>query len=134
MPEVEIVIGGRSFEVSCQPGEEEFLRNAAQLLDAEAMSLHSQIGRTSEAKMLLMAGLLLADRTAGLEERLRAAEARADAAQTRLAAIEAEGPRQVLVEVPVEVPRTPPEVTILLDGVAAEAEAMARELEELAAR
>ena len=32
MPEIDITIGGRSFAVACQPGEEHFLRTAAPLL------------------------------------------------------------------------------------------------------
>ena len=41
MPEVEITIGGRSFEVACQEGEEHFLRAAAGMLDAEAAALEA---------------------------------------------------------------------------------------------
>ncbi|MFZ1725745.1 MAG: cell division protein ZapA, partial [Albidovulum sp.] len=74
MPEMRIEIGGREFEVACQDGEEHFLRAAAKMLDTEATVLVSQIGRMPEARMLLMAGLMLADRTAGLEDQLRAAE------------------------------------------------------------
>ncbi len=81
MPEVRVVIGGRDFEVSCQEGEEHFLRAAARLLDAEATTLISQIGRMPESRMLLMAGLMLADKTAGLEEQLRAADDRARLAE-----------------------------------------------------
>ena len=76
MPQVEIIVGGRSFEVACQPGEEPFLRSAAELLNVEASALSEQIGRMPEARMLLMAGLLLADKKAGLEDRLREAEAK----------------------------------------------------------
>ena len=36
MPEVEIEIGGRSFEVACQAGEEHYLQSAARMLDAES--------------------------------------------------------------------------------------------------
>ena len=88
MPQVEIVVGDRSFEVACQPGEEAFLRAAAAILDGEATALSSQIGRMPEARMLLMAGLMLADKASGLEERLREAEARladAEAAAMRRA-------------------------------------------------
>lgn len=74
MPQVEIKIGGRTFEVACQSGEEQFLMTAAAMLDVEAASLSTQIGRMPESRMLLMAGLLLADRTAGLEDKLRDAE------------------------------------------------------------
>ncbi len=74
MAEIDINIGGRVFSVSCQEGEEHFLQSAAALLDAEASVLTSQIGRIPESRMLLMSGLMLADRTAGLEEQLQDAE------------------------------------------------------------
>jgi len=120
MPQVEIMIGGRSFEVACQDGEEPFLTSAAAMLDAEAQALSSQIGRMPEGRMLLMAGLMLADKTAGLEERLRDAEA-------ALAAIQQSGPERV------EVPVVPPEVMALLDEVAEQAEWLAEQAERRAA-
>ncbi|MEM8959439.1 MAG: cell division protein ZapA [Pseudomonadota bacterium] len=74
MPEVTILIGGREFAVVCQEGEQNFLSQAAQLLDAEASLLGDQLGRMPETRMLLMAGLMLADKAAGLEEQMRALE------------------------------------------------------------
>ena len=71
MPEVEIVIGGKSFDVACQEGEEHYLRAAAKMLDEEASVLSAQIGQIPEARMLLMAGLMLADKTAGVQDKLR---------------------------------------------------------------
>lgn len=71
MPEVEITIGGRTFEVACQEGEQHFLQSAAKMLDDEARVLTSQIGRIPEARMLLMAGLMLADKSAGMDDKLR---------------------------------------------------------------
>jgi cell division protein ZapA len=82
MPEVEITIGGRSFQVACQEGEEHYLFSAASLLDNEAQALAEAMGRVPESRMLLMAGLMLADKTAGLEEELRAAEERLARAET----------------------------------------------------
>jgi len=79
MPEVTIHIGGRSFEVACQEGEEHFLHSAAKMLDDEAQALAAQIGRLPETRMLLMAGLLLADKTANLGERLSKAEQKSKA-------------------------------------------------------
>ena len=76
MPEVTIMIGGRGFEVSCQEGEESFLHMAAKMLDDEAQVLSDHIGRMPEARMLLMAGLMLADRTAAFEEQAKVAEAK----------------------------------------------------------
>lgn len=126
MPQVEITIGGRHFEVACQPGEESYLRSAAEMLDAEATTLSSQIGRMPESRMLLMAGLMLADKAAGLEERLREAEA-------RIAALEQEAraaPREV--PVPVEIPVIPEEAVALFEAVAEEAEALARAVGDFA--
>ncbi len=70
MSEVQIRIGGRPFTVACQPGEEDFLIAAAKMLDAEASVLVDQLGKMPENQMLLMAGLMLADKTAALEEQL----------------------------------------------------------------
>jgi len=133
MPQVEVTIGGRAFEVACQPGEEPYLRSAAQMLDAEAGALSAQIGRVPEARMLLMAGLMLADKTAGLEDRLREAEMRI-AELTRAVTAFEQAPRElttetveVRVEVPVEV--VPEAHLVRLAELAAEAEALAETVE-----
>ncbi len=72
MSQVTIEIGGRSFEVVCQEGEEEFLHAAAAMLNEEAQKLDGAGARITESRMLLMSGLLLADRTAATEEKLNA--------------------------------------------------------------
>lgn len=133
MPQVEILIGGRVFEVACQDGEEPFLRNAAALLDAEASALSEQIGRMPEARMLLMAGLMLADRASGLEERLRGAELRVTNLEAELAQRPrtVEVPVEVPVEVRIEVPVIPQEVRQLFQDVAEETEALAHAVASL---
>jgi cell division protein ZapA len=118
MPDLDITIGGRSFQVACQPGEEPFLQAAARLLDIEAQPLVAQMGRLPEARMLLMAGLMLADRTAALEEELRAIKAHAAALEARPA------------PPPTEVPVIPAAVTETLAEIAARAEALAAAVEE----
>lgn len=127
MPEVEISIGGRSFEVACQAGEEHFLLTAAQMLDDEAQVLLQQIGRVPEARMLLMAGLMLADKTAGLEDKLREMEARVEQAEQQVAAFRAAPPP---APERVEVPVVPQAVTDSLAEIAARAEALATQLED----
>ena len=126
MPQVEISIGGRTFEVACQDGEEHFLHSAAAMLDNEASHLSEQIGRMPEARMLLMAGLMLADKTAGLEDRVR--EADAEAAKLR-AQIEALEQRPTPAPERIEVPVVPAEVTETLAEIAARAEALADQVE-----
>lgn len=123
MPEINIEIGGRTFQVACQAGEEHFLHSAAKLLDNEASVLAEQIGRMPEARMLLMAGLMLADKTAGLEEDLRAAEQTIDTQSRELTELRNAGPETV------EVPVIPAEVTDSLAELAARAEALAEQIE-----
>jgi cell division protein ZapA len=120
MPDVTITIGGREFQVSCQPGEEHFLRAAAGMLNTEAEPLVQQMGRIPEARMLLMAGLMLADKTAAVEDELRQARA-------RLAELEA---RPAPVAEKVEVPLIPPRVLETLAEIAARAESLADRVEE----
>ncbi|TRD18865.1 cell division protein ZapA [Palleronia caenipelagi] len=67
MPNEVVSIGGRSYEVACQPGEEQVLHAAAQRLDQAATSLSAQPGAVPEMRMLLMSGLIVADRIADLE-------------------------------------------------------------------
>lgn len=71
MAEVRVSIGGRDFEVACHDGEEHFLQSAALLLDNEASALNEALGRMPETRMLLMSGLMLADKTASLEDQLK---------------------------------------------------------------
>lgn len=130
MPEVTIQIGGRGFDVSCQEGEESYLHSAAKMLDDEAQVLSNQIGRMPEARMLLMAGLMLADKTAAVEDRIKEVEAVLAERQAELEQLrEAPAPEPDKVEVPV----IPAEVTDTLAELAARAEALAGEIEEKAA-
>ena len=123
-------IGGRSFAVACQEGEEVYLQSAAQILDNEAQVLADQLGRMTEARMLLMAGLMLADKTAGLEEELRRTEAAyAEQAQELDALRNAPQPEPEQIEVPM----IPPSVTESLSELAAQAEAVAEQVEAKAA-
>ena len=71
MADITIAIGGREFEVACKDGEEHFLHSAAAMLDVEASALNEALGRMTETRMLLMAGLMLADKTASLEDQLK---------------------------------------------------------------
>ncbi|WP_166415844.1 cell division protein ZapA [Cochlodiniinecator piscidefendens] len=127
MAEVHITIGGREFEVACQDGEEHYLHSAAALLDTEAQTLAGQIGRLPEPRMLLMAGLMLADKTAGLEEKLSQAKAQMTVVQAELEALKnAPAPEPVRVEVPV----IPAVVTDTMAEIAARAESLASQFEE----
>lgn len=117
MAELNVSIGGRSFTVACQDGEEHFLQTAAAMLDREAQPLIAQMGRITEAKMLLMAGLLLADRTASIEDQCRQL-------QVKVAELEARAASRVEVAV------IPPLVQEIMAEIAARADAVADALDD----
>ncbi len=129
MPEVQITIGGRAFTVACQAGEEHYLHSAAGLLDTEASALMEQIGRLPESRMLLMAGLMLADKTAGVDDRIKSLE---DKIAQQEAWIEELQSRPQPEPHRVEVAVIPNEVNETLAELAARAEALAEAAEEKA--
>jgi len=88
MPELILEIGGRVFEVACEPGQESSLEQAGRLLDAEAARI-GDAGRATEKRMLLLAGLLLADSTIALQDQLRSTEERLRQADERVRIAEA---------------------------------------------
>ena len=79
--------------------------------------------------MLLMAGLMLADKTAAVEDRIKEVEAvlaERDQELADLRAMPAPEPERI------EVPIVPPQVTESLAELAARTEALAQEIEEKA--
>jgi cell division protein ZapA len=127
MPELTVHIGGRAFEVSCREGEEPYLQSAAAMLDTEASTLAEHSGRLPESRLLLMAGLMLADKTAGLEDQVKELRRRlteADVELQHLRDAQASEPERI------EVPVIPADVTMRLAELATEAEGVAERAEE----
>ncbi len=123
MPEQTITIGHKDFTVACQPGEEEYLIAAAEMLDTEARTLLNQIGRVPAERMLLMAGLMLADKIAAVEDKRKEAEAQVESMREEISRLHARPTREV------EVPVVPQDLTDGLGELAARAEAVADEME-----
>ena len=74
MPDLKIVVGGRNYNISCNPGEEIAATESASLLDQEAQLIQDQLGRLPEEKMLLLSGLLLGDKIRALKHERSALE------------------------------------------------------------
>lgn len=123
MPDVTINIGGRQFEVACQDGEESFLKAAAEVLDEEARLLTDQVGRLAENRMLLMAGLMLADKTVALEEAAGSSRQKLEDARTAARIAASTPPERI------EVPVVPESFVDTMAELAARAEALAEKAE-----
>ena len=127
MPEVTIKIGDRPFKVACPAGEESQLEAASAKLNAEAKVLIAHSGRVPESQMLLMSGLMLADRAIALEEKVKAAEIEMSSLRQSNKNITPEI-KTVIKEV--KVTAVPEELLESLAELSARAEAAADDLEQ----
>ena len=75
MPQVVVTINTRSYAVACGDGEEPHLLRLAALVDERVMSLAREVGQVGDARLLLMASLLMADDLEQAEQRAQSAEA-----------------------------------------------------------
>ena len=127
MPEVTIKIGDRPFKVACPAGEENQLEAASAKLNVEAKVLIAHSGRVPESQMLLMSGLMLADRAIALEEKVKAAEVEMSSLRQSNKNITPEI-KTVIKEV--QVTAVPEELLESLAEMSARAEAAADDLEQ----
>ena len=68
MAEVDITINGRSYRISCKNGEEERVKSLATLINNQVQKLSEKIGQLGEARMILLASLVLLDRSEEIEK------------------------------------------------------------------
>jgi cell division protein ZapA len=92
MGNVVVTVAGRPYTMQCPDGEEAHLQELAALLDAEVSRIRQSVGSIGDIRLLVMSGLMVADklsdmlrRVEGLEEQVQALkDARNNAvAQTR---------------------------------------------------
>lgn len=81
MAQMKLEIGGRSFMVSCQDGEEAHLAKLAAMVDGKARESGDPAG-LNESRMLLFTSLLLADELHGAQAATAQPAATADPAQS----------------------------------------------------
>lgn len=74
MPQVVVSINTRSYAVACGDGEEQHLLRLAAEVDRRVSDLARDVGQVGDARLLLMASLLLADDLEDAQERAAAAE------------------------------------------------------------
>ena len=75
-PQVMVNIGGRSFRLACNPGEEQHLLTLAKFVDGKIGEMHSSFRDMGELRIVVMAALAIADE---LFEARRKAQDRDDA-------------------------------------------------------
>ena len=68
MAEVDITINGRSYRISCKDGEEERIKSLSSLINDQVKKLSEKIGQLGEARMILLASLVLLDKSDEVEK------------------------------------------------------------------
>ncbi len=76
MAQLDVNINGRSYRVACDDGQEDHLRQLAEYVDRQVMELVGSVGQVGEARLLVMACLLIAD---DLSESFATSQGKSDA-------------------------------------------------------
>jgi cell division protein ZapA len=61
MGQVSVTVNGRQYDVGCDDGQEDQLRQLADYVNTRMSEMVEAVGQIGEARLLLMASLLLAD-------------------------------------------------------------------------
>jgi cell division protein ZapA len=64
------MVNSRAYTIACDEGEEEHLRELAQMVDAKAREVLGSVGQVGDSRLILMAALLLADENHAMAARL----------------------------------------------------------------
>jgi cell division protein ZapA len=78
MAQVVVQVNDRPYTMQCADGEEGHLRELAQLLDREVNRIKDNVGAVGDVRVLLMAGLMVADQLAEARRRIRDLEAQVE--------------------------------------------------------
>ena len=64
MPQITITVNNVPYTVSCDDGQETHVNDLARYVDAKIEQLRGEIGHVGEARLLLLASLMIADELA----------------------------------------------------------------------
>jgi cell division protein ZapA len=125
MAQVEVSINGRSYMVACGEGQEAHVARLGRYIDQKVQTLVKVVGQVGDARLLLMASLLVADELNETGQALTMAKG-----ELATAATDRERVRAETLTVP---PRPAPDELVLartLDTLAARIEAIAAAFEQ----
>lgn len=74
MAQVTVLVNGRNYTLACEDGEEEHLTALANFIDSRVAELGKSIGQVGDARLMLMASLVVADDLAVANERVEELE------------------------------------------------------------
>ncbi|MFW6076330.1 MAG: cell division protein ZapA [Hyphomicrobiales bacterium] len=75
MAQVVVTVNGRAYTMQCNDGEEQHLAELGELLDSEIERIKDAVGQVGDVRLLLMGGLVVADKLADALKRIEDLEA-----------------------------------------------------------
>ncbi len=78
MAQVTVSIGGRSYRLACNEGEEAHLESLAREVDAKFEAMHEAFGEIGDQRLIVMAALSIADEFAEARGKISTLEAEAE--------------------------------------------------------
>lgn len=79
MAQITLKINDRSYEMTCDDGQEEHLRKLAEHVDERMRQLAGSVGQVGEARLLIMASLLITDELYDAYRQIHVLDAEGDA-------------------------------------------------------
>jgi cell division protein ZapA len=113
MPLVEVIVNGREYQIGCDIGQEDRLRELANMFDKRVQVLTKSVGQVGDARLMLMAGLVLADELSNATARCSEREKEVELLKARFA------------DGTVTLEKTESEITTLLERAAIRIESIA---------
>ena len=77
MAQVVVTVNGRAFELSCADGEEPRIRRLTQYVDAKVGEFVKALGQIGEARLILLAALVIADELSDTNDLVQTERSRA---------------------------------------------------------
>ena len=82
MAQVDVTINNRSYRIACDDGQDEHLTQLAEYIDARVQELVATVGQVGDARLLVMASLLIADELSETLDALHGMESKPDTSPT----------------------------------------------------
>jgi cell division protein ZapA len=82
MSQVSVTVNGHPYKIACDDGQEPRIRRLAQYVDARVGEFVKGVGQVGEARLLLLAALVIADELSDANEALQQEQSRARAAES----------------------------------------------------
>ena len=92
MGQVSVPVNGRSYEITCDDGQEIRIRRLAQYVEAKVAEFVGRVGQVGEARLLLLAALVIADELSDVNDALERERNHAETSNGRDEAAEQTAP------------------------------------------